>query len=204
VKSEGFPSWGKWGLAVLAGGLIALTGQDLAADAYRQRTLPEERVERGRYLVSTHGCNDCHTPWTMGAQGPEPDMTRMLSGHPETLDMPEAPEARGPWVWSAAGTNTAFAGPWGVSYAANLTPDQNTGLGIWSEDMFIRAIRTGKHFGVSRPIAPPMPWQAFRNLNDEDLQSIYAYLRTIRPITNHVPDYESAEDLARLRNEGGK
>ena len=204
-KNMGIPSWGKWGLGVLAGGLIALAGQDLAEAAYRQRTLPAERVERGRYLVSTHGCNDCHTPWKAGANGPEPDMSRMLSGHPETLAMPSAPKPEGPWLWSAAATNTAFAGPWGVSYAANLTPDQNTGLGIWSEDIFMRAIRTGKHYGVSRPIAPPMPWQAFRNLDDEDLRAMYAYLRTIPPVENHVPDYQSPEDLERrAANVGAK
>ena len=133
-------------------------------------------------------CNDCHTPWKMGPKGPEPDMTRMLSGHPASFKLPPAPAAQGPWIVSFAATNTAFAGPWGVSYAANLTPDQNTGLGIWREEDFVKAIRTGKHFGVSREILPPMPWFAFRNLNDEDLKSIYAYLRTIPPVSNLVPD----------------
>jgi hypothetical protein len=75
-----------------------------------------------------------------------------------------------------------------VSFAANLTPDQNTGLGIWTEDMFMRAIREGRHMGTSRPILPPMPWQAVRNLNDEDLRAVFAYLKTVPPITNHVPD----------------
>ena len=83
---------------------------------------------------------------------------------------------------------TAWSGPWGVSYTANLTPDENTGIGSWSEQTFVGALRTGRHMGVSRPILPPMPWQAFRNLNDEDLKSIYAYLRTIQPIHNRVPD----------------
>jgi hypothetical protein len=77
-----------------------------------------------------------------------------------------------------------------VSYAANLTPDQNTGLGIWTEEMFVGAIRTGKHMATSRPILPPMPWPAFRNFSDEDLKSIYAFLRTVKPITNHVPDVQ--------------
>jgi hypothetical protein len=79
-------------------------------------------------------------------------------------------------------------GPWGVSFTANLTPDRNTGLGIWTEDMFVKAIRTGRHMGVSRPILPPMPWTAFRNYNDEDLRAIFAFLRTIPPVTNHVPE----------------
>jgi len=126
----------------------------------------------------------------MGANGPEPDMTRALTGHPEQIGaLPPAVHSEGPWIWSGAATNTAFSGPWGVSYAANLTPDQNTGLGIWTEEMFIQAIRTGRHMGVSRPINPPMPWPAFRNASDADLKAIYAYLRSLKPVTNHVPDY---------------
>jgi mono/diheme cytochrome c family protein len=147
-------------------------------------------VERGRYLVATHGCGSCHTPRTMGPRGPRRDDARFLSGHPEDAVLPPAPSPERPWVSAGSETGTAFAGPWGVSYAANLTPDRNTGLGIWTEDMFVRAIRTGKHFGVSRPIQPPMPWGAFRNLTDEDLKAIFAYLRTVPPVTNHVPDWE--------------
>ena len=94
----------------------------------------------------------------------------------------------GPWVWSGAATNTAFSGPWGVSYTANLTPDQNTGLGIWTEDMFVQAIRTGRHMGVSRPINPPMPWPMYRNMTDSDLRAIFAFLQTIPAVKNKVPD----------------
>ncbi|MCU1385609.1 MAG: putative lipoprotein [Acidobacteria bacterium] len=146
------------------------------------------RVERGKYLVAVMGCNDCHTPLKMGAAGPEPDMARFLTGHPETIGPLPTVRQQGPWVWMGAATNTAFSGPWGVSYAANLTPDRNTGLGIWTEDMFVKAIRTGKHMGTSREILPPMPWPAFRNASDEDLKSVYAYLRTLKPVVNHVPD----------------
>jgi len=148
------------------------------------------RTERGKYLVTMIGCNDCHTPLKMGPKGPEPDMDRFLSGHPEQMGPLPAVPARGPWLWAGAATNTAFAGPWGVSYAANLTPDQNTGMGIWTEDMFLKAIRTGRHMGVSREILPPMPWPAFRTATDEDLKSIYAYLRSLKPVVNHVPDVQ--------------
>lgn len=166
-------------IAVLARGAVAKRGSAALTDA---------RVERGRYLVTTLGCNDCHTPWKMGAEGPEPDMGRMLSGHPEELVMPPAPAlGDGPWVMVAAGTNTAWAGPWGVSFTANLTPDENTGIGIWTEDIFMNTIRNGRHWGVARPLLPPMPWQAYRELTDEDLKSVYAYLRTIPPIHNRVP-----------------
>jgi hypothetical protein len=150
-------------------------------------------VARGKYLVTAMGCNDCHTPWEMGPNGPEPDMTRMLSGHPQgmRLKAPAPASKDSPWVWSGAGSNTAFAGPWGVSYAANLTPHPvHSTVATWDEARFIKAIRTGRHFGESRPIMPPMPWPAFRNLNDEDLKSIWTYLRTIPPIANNPPDYE--------------
>jgi len=150
------------------------------------------RVERGKYLVSMIGCSDCHTPFKMGPKGPEPDMERFLSGHPEQIGPLEAPKPSGLWLMATAATNTAFAGPWGVSYTANLTPDQNTGLGIWTEEMFLKAIRTGRHMGVSREILPPMPWPSFRNATDEDLKSIYAYLRSIKPVVNHVPDAQLA------------
>jgi hypothetical protein len=128
----------------------------------------------------------------MGPKGPEPDMTKMLSGHPEGLKMPPPPRPVGPWVASIAATFTAFAGPWGVSYAPNLTPDQNTGMGVWTEDFFVKAIKSGKHFGASREILPPMPWQSYRNLPDSELKAIFAYLRSIPPIANHVPDSEPA------------
>jgi hypothetical protein len=148
------------------------------------------RIERGKYLVTVVGCGDCHTPLKMGPQGPEPDMGRLLSGHPEQMGPLPNAKPQGPWVWAGAGTNTAFGGPWGVSYAANLTPDQNTGLGIWTEEMFVKAIRTGRHMGQSREILPPMPWLALRNASDEDLQAIYAFLRTVKPVANHVPDVQ--------------
>ena len=82
---------------------------------------------------------------------------------------------------------TAWAGPWGVSFAANLTPDKATGLGTWTADQFIKSMRTGKHMGVGRPILPPMPVQNFAALSDADLTALFAYLRSIKPIPNQVP-----------------
>jgi mono/diheme cytochrome c family protein len=148
------------------------------------------RVQRGEYLVKIMGCNDCHTPWKMGPQGPEPDMDRFLSGHPEQIGPLPMVKAAEPYIASSFATNTAYSGPWGVSYAFNLTPEQNTGLGIWTEEMFVQTIRTGRHMGVSRPINPPMPWPAYRHATDDDLKAVYAYLRTIKPIVNRVPDYQ--------------
>ena len=147
-------------------------------------------VERGAYLVRGMGCADCHTPLKMGPKGPEPDLSRGLSGHPQgmVLQAP-APVAGSPWIWGGAGTNTAFWGPWGISYAANLTPDA-TGLQAWTAAQFVQAMRTGKHAGSGRPLAPPMPWQAFGQLSDADLQAIFAYLHAQPAIHNEVPAYQ--------------
>jgi len=164
----------------------------------RQSAAEAAAVKRGEYLVTIIDCSGCHTPLKMGAAGPEPDMERYLSGHPEQMGPLPAATTQRPWDWAGAGTNTAFSGPWGVTYTMNLTPDQNTGLGIWTEDMFVRALRTGKHMGVSRPIMPPMPWQAFRNATDEDLKAIYAYLRTIKPVVNHVQEWQPPAEVASL------
>jgi len=147
------------------------------------------RVQRGKYLVSAMGCSGCHTPKAMGPTGPRSDELRFLSGHPEGSALAAPPKLdAGPWVAVSSWDTTAWAGPWGVSYSANLTSDENTGIGSWSEDTFVGALRTGRHMGVSRPILPPMPWGAFRNLTDEDLRSIYAYLRTVPPVRNRVPE----------------
>jgi hypothetical protein len=93
-------------------------------------------------------------------------------------------------MWVGTGTNTAFAGPWGISYAANLTSDENTGMGIWTEEMFFAAMRQGKHMGQSRPIMPPMPWPNMAQMTDDDLRAVFAYLKSTPPIVNHVPDYQ--------------
>ena len=125
----------------------------------------------------------------MGANGPEEDHGRFLAGHPQDSNFPAPPALPGgPWIGAMSWDLTAWSGPWGISYAMNLTPDENTGIGSWSEETFVQALRTGRHMGVSRPILPPMPWQNFRNLTDEDLKSIYAYLRSIPAVKNRVPE----------------
>lgn len=145
-------------------------------------------IRRGAYLVQVGGCNDCHTPLKMGPQGPEPDMTRMLSGHPEALKMPPAPQLpEGPWLITMAATATAFSGPWGVSYAANLTPDKETGLGNWTEAQFLQMIRSGRHMGQGRPVLPPMSVPSLRAATEADQKAIFAYLRSIPAIANRVP-----------------
>jgi mono/diheme cytochrome c family protein len=148
----------------------------------------EAVVARGAYLVQTMGCNDCHTPMKMGPRGPEPDMTRALTGHPQELVMPPAPTLpEGPWIALMAATNTAFAGPWGTSFAANLTPDKETGLGNWTYDMFIATMKTGRHQGKGRPILPPMPRQIIAAADDSEARAIFAYLQSLPPVHNRVP-----------------
>jgi len=149
----------------------------------------KSRVDRGKYLVWAGGCHDCHTPKKMGPKGPELDTARLLSGTPEEPKLPPPPTLPpGPWIATTSWDLTAWSGPWGISYAINLTPDENTGIGIWTEDMFVRAIKLGKHMGTSRPLLPPMPWEDLRNLTDDDLKAIFAYLRSIPPIKNRVPE----------------
>jgi len=148
-----------------------------------------EQLARGTYLATVAGCNDCHTPMKMTPEGPKPDMDRMLSGHPETLVMTAAPTLPpGPWLMTAAVTNTAFAGPWGVSFTANLTPDRETGLGKWTVRNFSETIRTGRHLGRGREILPPMPIPMYKNFTDADLAAIFTYLQSIPAVKNRVPD----------------
>ena len=150
--------------------------------------LAQSKVERGKYIVTTSGCNDCHTPWKMTEKGPEPDYSRMLSGHPQDMQVPPAPKLEGPWNMTAAATNTAWAGPWGVSFTANLTPDPETGLGKWTLRNFKETIRTGRHMGRGRPILPPMPIPMYKHFTDPDLEAIYAYLQSIPAVKNKVPE----------------
>jgi hypothetical protein len=147
------------------------------------------QIAYGHHLVQMIGCNDCHTPKKMTNMGPVPDTTQLLSGHPAAMPAPQVDrkdaESKG-----LALTNdmTAWVGPWGISYAANLTPDQ-TGIGNWSEAQFFKAMREGKFKGLdgSRPLLPPMPWEDFTNMKDEELKAIFAYLISIKPIHNIVP-----------------
>jgi hypothetical protein len=162
--------------------LVALTGP--AGFAQQAAQTP---VQRGKYLVEVMDCHGCHTPFRMG----QPDMTRMLMGHPQDISVASPPALPPGGVWGAmvSETNTAWAGPWGVSFTSNLTPDRATGLGSWTEEMFVNTIRTGKHLGAAggRDILPPMPWMSYALATDADLRAIFAYLMTIPAIANRVP-----------------
>lgn len=146
-------------------------------------------VKRGAQLAAYGGCVDCHTPFKMGPNGPEKDMARGLSGHPGELVLPPPPKVDGAWNWAGSASMTAFVGPWGTTYASNLTPDRETGIESWREQDFIQAMRNGKHLGAGRPILPPMPWQSVGSLPDKDLRALFAYLKAQPAVKNKVPDY---------------
>jgi len=150
------------------------------------------QLKRGEYLVNYGGCHDCHSPKIMTPGGPAPDKTRLLSGHPADAQLPPLPAgvvgpAPNQWASITNSEFTAWAGPWGTSFAANITPDKATGIGGWTADQFIKTMRTGKHLGVGRPLLPPMPWFDIAVLNDADLKAIFAYLKSMKPIQNPVP-----------------
>ena len=167
----------------------ARQGGTAAARAPSDQLASAPAVDRGRYLVEFGGCHDCHTPKLFTRDGPVPDTTRLLSGHRSDVTLPPIPAGvLGPDRWGAVGSPefTAWGGPWGVSYAANLTPDE-TGLKAWNADEFVQTMRTGKHMGVGRAILPPMPWQQVGRLTDDDLRAVFAYLQSIKPVANAVP-----------------
>ena len=177
---------------------MAVAALSLAFSTQAQAQTSAEKIARGKYIVSTSACHDCHTPWAMGPNGPAPDMTRALSGHPQDFKVPPPPKLEGPWVAAFAATNTAWAGPWGVSFTANLTPDPETGLGKWTQRNFIETIRTGRHMGRGREVLPPMPIMVYNNFTDADLEAIFSYLQSIPAIRNRVPEpLPPAESMAK-------
>lgn len=150
----------------------------------------EELVERGKYLIETTGCHDCHTPKTFGPEGMKLDETKLLAGHPEGFQLYEIDmDMVGPGKWSLTNDHlTAWVGPWGISFSSNLTPDNATGLGAVSEEMFIKTLREGKIKGVGRQILPPMPYEVFGKMTDEDLKAMYAYLHSMPAVSNQIPE----------------
>lgn len=184
------------GLAVIT--TLVITG--CKAKEEQQTTVKpavqDDPVKRGQYLVAIAGCDDCHTPKIMGPKGPVPDPNLRLSGHP--ADVPLGPIDKSElksWVIFNH-MNTAAVGPWGASFAANITSDA-TGIGTWTEEQFIKAMREGKYKGMdnTRPLLPPMPWPSYANMTDEDLKAIFTYLKTTKPVKNTVPNPIAPNDI---------
>ena len=156
---------------VALGGLLALGIGSLPGPLTAQ---DPDLVAKGRRLVEdVADCGECHTPLT--ATG-EPDERYHLAGHVAGLPVP---------------TNSAFKdlkGSGAVTYARNLTPDPETGLGAWSEEEFRRTLKEGVN-REGRPLRHPMPWKRFlKAFGDEDIRAIWAYLRSLPPVKNQVPE----------------
>ncbi len=159
-------------------------------------TYTKAQIEKGKYLIGIMGCRDCHSPKTMTAQGPAPDMAHDLSGHPAAMPLGKLnKKILNDWVLFNM-MNTAAVGPWGASFSANLTPDA-TGIGTWSEEQFVIALTEGKSKGIrtARPLLPPMPWQNYTSMNKEDVVAMFAYLKSIKPVENLVPQPISPDKL---------
>lgn len=117
-------------------------------------------------------------------------MDRYLSGYNSAEPLGDYDKnlvRTGQWVLFN-GQNTAFIGPWGVSFAANLTPDAS-GIGSWSLEQFSTAMRQGKSKGLAnaRPLLPPMPWPNYTHMTDADMKAMYTYLKSLKPVANVVP-----------------
>ncbi len=168
--------------------LMNCTGNQKQAAQDMSKPSQEQLVQRGQYLVTIMGCNDCHSPKQMGPQGPVVIPEKMLSGFPTDGLLPQVNMeiiSKGMAIFNP--DLTASAGPWGMSFSANLTSDQ-TGIGNWTEENFKRALKEGKYKGLpnSRTLLPPMPWTNLMNISDEDVSAIFAYLKSIPPVNNLV------------------
>lgn len=122
-----------------------------------------DQIRLGRKLTTAMGCHDCHTPWKFDEKlgAPAPDMTRMLSGHPAGTAAPKAVPGDDTMMIMGA-TGTSFVMPFGVVYATNLTPDEDTGIGSWTEEMFLNVFRKAAPWaaaaGRSCPPCPGPTW----------------------------------------------
>ncbi len=175
--------------AISSWALISCSDSTAATENKSIAMTEQQRIERGSYLVNSIGCDDCHSPKKMTPTGFEVIPELRLSGfNPEMGSLKPATDAvKGGWMLFGSDLTTAV-GMWGQSYAANLTSDA-TGIGNWKEEQFIKAIREGKYKGLdnTRPLLPPMPWFVYKNLTDDDLKSIFAFLKSTNPVKNVVP-----------------
>ena len=177
-------------ITAIATGILVGCSDSTAGEKKESIAMTEqEMIQRGSYLVNAIGCDDCHSPKKMTATGFEIIPELRLSGfNPEMAALkPKIDAVKEGWMLFGTDLTTAV-GQWGQSYAANLTSDA-TGIGNWKEEQFIKALREGKFKGLdnTRPLLPPMPWFVYKNLSDDDLKSIFAFLQTTKPVKNVVP-----------------
>jgi len=176
--------------------LVACNDQPKAGDTVAIIS-KDSLIKRGEYLVATIGCDDCHSPKKMGPNGPELDIEHRFGGHIANSPLGKADPSvmKNGWLLFSQDL-TAMMGPWGISYAANISSDAS-GIGNWSEEQFIKCLREGKLKGMdaTRPLLPPMPWQNFSKMSDTDLKAIFAYLKTTKPVENVVPAPKPMSEL---------
>lgn len=196
--------------AVLCFGLVGLFSQCKEAEAQKdyeevptekeQKLSNEELRKRGEYLANTMGCHDCHSPKKMGEHGPELIPELLLSGFQAENELPELSTDALEKGWVLMNQDlTGFAGPWGISYAANLT-SHDTGIGTWSYDQFKTALTRGKFKGLenARMLLPPMPWQNFTDMNEDEIKALFEFLKSTRPVENIVPPPVSPDKIGGL------
>ena len=176
-------------IAVAFGGILVACNDTAASEKEKKPLTQEELVKRGDYLVNSIGCDDCHSPKRMGKHEPEIIEELRFSGYPSArlIQKVDTQSVKNGWMLLGSDLTNAV-GPWGMSFAANISSDA-TGIGNWTEAQFIKALREGKYKGLdqSRPVLPPMPWFVYKNMTDEDLRSIFAYLKSSKPVQNVVP-----------------
>ncbi|HMO61460.1 MAG TPA: c-type cytochrome [Ferruginibacter sp.] len=157
----------------------------------------KELIERGAYLVNIAVCDDCHTPKKMGPNGPELDMERRFSGYRQGVPFPKVDTNLIKEGWTLANPElTGWAGPWGASFTANITSDE-TGIGNWTFDQFKKAFQQGKWKGMDngRPLMPPMPWQQYSNMTEDDVKAVFAFLKSTKPVKNVEPPIKPLSEL---------
>lgn len=177
--------------------LISSCKEDTYKAIDSQEASIEEVTSHGKYLVDIMGCNDCHSPKRMGKNGPEIIPELMLSGFPSDrpivkFDSELIKEGFAMFYPDL----TAAAGPWGVSFAGNLTPD-DTGIGNWTEEQFKKALTQGKFKGMdnTRMLLPPMPWFNYVEMKDADVHAVFTYLKSLKPVENVVPPPSSPDNM---------
>lgn len=128
----------------------------------------ESLVERGAYLAHIMDCGGCHRT---GAFTPQPNLETPLAGSDIGFEMPGM----------------------GYVYPPNLTPDEETGLGKWSDEEIIAAFTTGMR-PDGRQLAPMMPWMSYAHINSDDATALVAYLRSLKSVKHKAPGPFAATD----------
>jgi mono/diheme cytochrome c family protein len=136
---------------------------------------PADKVKRGKYVMHLGHCESCHSMGGMGPRGPED--ARYMGG--------------GEMAFATTGI--------GKLYAPNLTPDPETGIGRYSDEHFKAMFTQGKRLD-GKPMGPPMSlfMPHLTGMNDEDLDALLAYLRSLKPVKNKVPDRELTAEGKKL------